>query len=761
MKKIYSPLVLVALFLVALPSAKAKEGMWLPYLLESLNAQEMKDMGLEIPISAIYSVNEASLKDAIVSFGGFCTGEVISKNGLVLTNHHCGYGQIQSHSSVENDLLKEGFWAMDASEELTNPGLFVTFIKYMEDVTNDLMLHTTPGMDEATMDSIVNHNRKSILAAKKVENPDFEFIIKDFFYGNQFILFATQKYTDVRLVGAPPSSIGKFGADTDNWMWPRHTGDFSLFRIYADSSNAPSDISASNVPFTPAQFLKINMDGAADTDFTMIFGFPGRTEEYLPASGVEQTVALRNPIRISIRDKRLALLDARMRTSDEVRIKYASKYASIANGWKKWQGQNIGIEEVHALDSIRADEARIMEAIENNKDLYGRYGRTLARLDSLYQEMEPFAVDYEYFVEVAYRGLEITRYANTYQTLINAVDDKDLRDQDKSKYKVTIRNAAMKLLESADGFYKNYDEDVDREAMGVLLRLYAESIPMDRLPEILADLKEKQIKYNEKEEGQDAFVDFVNEAFAQGWLTQETKRQELKRLLAEDPSKLAEKLEDDDIVVLTTELFGHYTLNTRPGYSRNYLAIQEEMKNWMKVQMEVSQKVLYPDANSTLRLTYGKVEGYSPNDSTQYNTRTYLGGVVNKYVPGDYEFDLPQKIIDLHKNKDFGPYADATGDVPVCFIASNHTSGGNSGSPALNGKGELIGLNFDRVWEGTMSDLYFDDSRCRNIMVDARYVLFIIDKYAGAGYLLEEMELVSYAGGDSPTDTPESEDSKL
>lgn len=744
MSKIYTRIALWALCLSAPLSSVAKEGMWLPYLLESMHAQEMRDMGLEIPVSAIYSVNEASLKDAIVSFGGFCTGEVISKNGLVLTNHHCGYGQIQSHSSVDNDLLKNGFWAMNPSEELTNPDLFVTFIKYMEDVTNDLRANTHPNMDEATMDSIMEANSKALITAKMAENPNYEFFIRDFFYGNQFILFATQKYTDIRLVGAPPSSIGKFGADTDNWVWPRHTGDFSLFRIYSDSTNAPAEIAASNVPFTPETFLKINMDGAADMDFTMVFGFPGRTEEYLPASGVEQTIALRNPIRIAVRDQRLALLDARMRESDEVRIKYASKYASIANGWKKWKGQNIGIAEVHALDSIRADEARIMAAIEADKDLYGKYGRTLARLDSLYEALEPYATDYEYFVEIGYRGLEITRYANSYQSLLNAVDNKDLKDEDSKKYKVEIRNAAMKILEGVDGFYKNYDADVDKEAMAALLRLYAQSVPMDRLPDMLADLLEDQIKYDKKEDGRDAFAEFVEKAFAEGWLTQESKRQELKRLLAEDPEKLASRLRKDDIVKLTTELFTYYVEKVRPEYSKIYVDIQAEMKDWMKVQMEVADKPLYPDANSTMRLTFGRMEGYSPNDSTTYTTRTYLGGVVKKYVPGDYEFDLPQKMLDLYESKDFGPYADATGDVPVCFIASNHTSGGNSGSPALNGKGELIGLNFDRVWEGTMSDLYFDNSRCRNIMVDARYVLFVIDKYAGAGYLLDEMELVSY-----------------
>ncbi len=742
MTTFYKRILLIVLCTAGFLPTQAKEGMWLPYLLESMHAQEMRDMGLEIPVSAIYSVNEASLKDAIVSFGGFCTGEVISRNGLVLTNHHCGYGQIQSHSSVENDLLSNGFWAMDLSEELTNPGLFVTFIKYMEDVTNDLRENTHPNMDQATMDSIMAANQKAIIAAKKAENPNYEFFIRDFFYGNQFILFATQKYTDIRLVGAPPSSIGKFGADTDNWVWPRHTGDFSLFRIYADSTNAPADIAASNIPFTPETFLKINMDGAADMDFTMVFGFPGRTEEYLPASGVDQTASLRNPIRIAIRDKRLALLDARMRESDEVRIKYASKYASIANGWKKWKGQNIGLAEVHALDSIRADETRIMEALEKDKDLYGKYGQSLAKLDSLYEAMEPYATDYEYFVEIAYRGLEIVRYANSYQSLLNAVDNKDLKEEDSQKYKVEIRNAAMKILEGVDEFYKNYDADVDQEAMGALLRIYAEGVPLNRLPDILADLEEKQDKI--EDENRDAYQEWVDKAFANGWLTQESKRQELKRLLAEDPKKLADRLAKDDIMSLTTELYSHYVEKVRPGYSEIYVAIQGEMKNWMAAQMEVADKPLYPDANSTMRLTFGRMEGYSPNDSTTYTTRTYLGGVVKKYVPGDYEFDLPQKILDLYENKDFGPYADTTGDVPVCFIASNHTSGGNSGSPALNGKGELIGLNFDRVWEGTMSDLYFDNSRCRNIMVDARYVLFVIDKYAGAGYLLDEMELVSY-----------------
>ena len=739
-KKWFLPLFLVALF--AKP-VSAKEGMWLPYLLNSLNASEMQQMGLEIPVSAIYAVNEASLKDAIVSFGGFCTGEVISNRGLVLTNHHCGYGQIQQHSSLENDYLKNGFWAMSPQEELVNPGLHVTFIKYMKDVTNDLMENTHPNMDEKTMDSIVKFNRESLLAHAKKSQPEYSFFVRDFFYGNQFILFATQRYTDIRLVGAPPSAVGKFGADTDNWMWPRHTGDFSLFRIYSDTLNRPAEISEKNVPFTPETFLKINMDGAKDMDFTMIFGFPGTTEEYLPAKAVEQTLKVRNPNKIAIRDMRLSLLDARMRTSDAVRIKYASKYASISNGWKKWKGQNIGLREVHAIDSIRKDEMALMDKIKADYELSVKYGNILKEFDELYEALEPYATEYDYFVEIGYSGSEVMKYANSFQSLINAYENKNLKDEDKKMYKQNIRNAAMKLIEGVDAFFKDYDKEVDQEGMIALLAMYADKFESNRLPEMLAELKAKQEKQDKKDDGINVYKEFVTNAFAESFFTSSTAA-DLKRRLVEDPEKFAKKLKKDPIMQLTSDIYGFFAAEVRPELASLYRQIDAKMKDWMKVQMELSDKVLYPDANSTLRLTYGRVEGYSPNDSTTYTTRTYLDGVVAKYVPGDYEFDLPAKLIQLHKDKDYGPYADSTGSVPVCFIASNHTSGGNSGSPALNGKGELIGLNFDRVWEGTMSDLYFDNSRCRNIMVDARYVLFIVDKYAGAGYLLDEMDLVSY-----------------
>lgn len=684
----------------------AKEGMWLPMFLQQLNETEMQAMGLELTAEDIYSINNGSLKDAIVHFGGGCTAEVISGEGLLLTNHHCGYGQIQSHSSVENDYLSNGFWAKDRSEELTNEGLTATFIKYMKEVTADVLLNETDGMTEAERREMIKSLGDSLISLE-IEGTHYEAMIKPFFKGNRYFMFVTETYTDVRLVGAPPSSIGKFGSDTDNWMWPRHTGDFSIFRIYADKDNNPAEYSEDNIPYTPNKHLNISTQGVKPGDFTMVYGFPGRTDEYLPAVAVKQITQVLNPAKISIRKTALEIMDKEMRASDEVRIKYASKYASVANYYKKWIGENTGIQKTQGLKRKREFEQAFMDAV-NSDEKYADYAGLLAVYDSLYGELEDIAMARDYFIEIAYRGVAIVNFANKVSKFVETGDAKDLE----------------RFKKSINGHFKNYDAHTDELLFDALFKKYElEQADSEYLPAY----------FNGKTYS-------AKEVFSKSYFASQEK---LEDLLNSSTKKVQKKLSKDPAFKVASALYGHY----RNVIYGKYWSLEDELdavdREYLKAMMEVlpDYRNYYPDANSTLRLTYGQVQGVSPLDAVSYGHITYLEGMMEKYVPGDYEFDLPEKLIELYDSKDFGPYADDNGKLPVCFIATNHTTGGNSGSPALNAKGELVGLNFDRAWEGTMSDINYDASRCRNIMVDARYVLFIIDKFAGAGYLLDEMTI--------------------
>lgn len=708
------------LFLVVFV-ARATEGMWIPMLL-SANEAEMKAMGLKITAEDIYSVNNGSLKDAIVHFGGGCTAEIISGKGLVLTNHHCGYGQIQSHSTVEKDYLTHGFWAMNQREELMNPGLYVEFLKYMEEVTNEVLRGTHDGQSLEERKNRVNENIRSIILNKR-KSSDYDFAVKSFFDGNRYFLLATQRYLDVRLVGAPPSSIGKFGADTDNWVWPRHTGDFSIFRIYADKNNNPAKPSADNVPFTPLRHLTISLKPKKEGDFTMVFGYPGVTTEYIPASAVDQMVNVENVLKIRIRDTKLGLLDARMRQSDAMRIKYASKYASTSNAWKKWIGQNIGVKETRTLDKKRKYEAEFMYRLSQNDGLWDTYNRVLPELNRLYNELEPYAVARDYFVEIGYYGTDLIRFVQNFRSLEKPYYSRDT---------VALERGASQLAQGVRGFYKNFEAGADQEILAALIEIY-----MEQEPEFIS----QKLSMNKQLEAKD-YAGFAKHVFATSIFTQDSSVAYLERMLAQKPFALAHKLEEDPAYLLMTDFFQAYTDFVMPEYNRINQEIEALQQQYMQAQMLVfTERNFYPDANSTLRLTYGVVEGYTPRDAVEYEYQTYLDGVMAKYVPGDYEFDVSPKLIELYEAKDYGRYGE-NGRMPVCFIASNHTSGGNSGSPALNGKGELIGLNFDRTWEGTMSDVNFDRSRCRNMMVDSRYILFVIDKFAGAGYLVDEMTVV-------------------
>ena len=690
---------ILVLFITIQTSAQ-QGGMWIPSLLQGMNEAEMQSLGSKLSAKDIYDVNNSSLKDAIGHFNGGCTSEVISPKGLILTNHHCGFGQIQSHSSIENDYLKNGFWAMTLAEELPNKGLYVEFIVRIEDVTQQVLEGVTNVMTDKEKQSKISTNSGTIERTTKKE--DWQNTkIKAFYKGNQYFLFVTERYDDVRLVGAPPTSIGKFGSDTDNWVWPRHTGDFSLFRIYADKNNRPANYSKDNVPFKPKHFLPIGIDGVTEDDFTMVFGFPGTTDEYLPAVAIAQTVEKINPKTIAIREAALKVIDANMKASDEIRIQYASKQARIANAWKKWIGENLGIKKSGAIAKKQAFEAEFTKALKAKK-LLETYGHILPELERLYHQIEETAVKRRAFIETFTVTSELMQLMFRLTQVENAAMSSE----------ADFERVRASVLNSMDGIYKNLNLGVDKAVYLAVMPFYTNTID--------ASIYDKTA-FKNLETG--------------------------KKLIEGNPKEVVERLNNDAAYQYAKVMVMEFYNEIEPVFREINPKINELEQQYMKALMEVLPDERYfPDANGTLRVTYGKVKGYEPRDAVYYEPFTYLDGVMEKYVPGDYEFDVPQKLQELYAKKDYGPYADKTGKLPVCFIGTNHTTGGNSGSPAIDAKGNLVGLNFDRVWEGTMSDMYYDPEICRNIMVDLRYVLFIIDKYAGAKHLINEMTLVRNKG---------------
>jgi len=709
---------------LSVPLFAQQGGMWIPSLLEGMNETEMKNLGMKMTAKDIYDVNSSSIKDAIVHFNGGCTSELISDKGLLLTNHHCGYSQIQKHSSLENDYLQNGFWAKSLKEELPNPGVTATFIIKIEDVTNQILEGINPAMEEAEKQKMIETN-----IAKVVQNSPKEKYqenrVRTFYEGNQYMLFVVETYKDVRLVGAPPSSIGKFGSDTDNWVWPRHTGDFSLFRIYADKENRPAEYSETNVPYKPKHYLPISLDGVAENDFTLVFGFPGSTDEYLPSVAIEQVINTINPARIAIRDKALAIVDKHMRADPQIKIQYASKFASIANYWKKWRGETLGLKKSDAVGIKKQQELDLTKEMRK-RGKQEQYGELLPQFQTYYTQIEPYALAREYFMETVLRNVELLRTAfQTYQ----------LKNSFEARGEQSFADRRDNLLASARVKYKDFNAQVDKEVFEALLTLYIEEVPAQFLPDSFKNLDVD--KLTENIYSNSAFVSYDS----------------LKDLLDGDAETVMQKLEADPGYKVVADMADAYFQKIAPDYEALELKIKGLERDYMKALLELSPKDarIFPNANSTLRATYGQVKGYSPADAIYYEPVTHLEGVMEKYVPGDYEFDVPQKLIDLYNKKDYGPYAE-NGKLAVNFIGTNHTTGGNSGSPALDAYGNLIGLNFDRVWEGTMSDYYYDPSLSRNIMVDIRYVLFIMDKYAGADNLIKELKMVHPKKGKSKKD---------
>jgi hypothetical protein len=689
-------------------------GMWIPSLLQGMNETEMKNLGMKISAKDIYDVNHSSMKDAVPQFDGGCTAEVISDKGLLLTNHHCGFDAIQNHSTVEHDYLRDGFWAYKMEDELPNKDMVVMFVVRINDVTSKVLEGVATLNSEAEKQKKIQENIASISNSSPKEVWQ-ENKIKTFYDGNQYLLFVTETFKDIRFVGAPPSSIGKFGSDTDNWVWPRHTGDFSLFRIYADKNNRPAAYSIENVPYKPKYFFPISLDGVKENDFTMVLGYPGRTQEYLPSIAVEQLVNTLNPAKIEVRDAALKAQDRFMRKDQAIKIQYASKYASVANYWKKWIGETKGLKKSNAIFIKQKFESAFQEKVIT-AGKQSEYGNLLTDFQKNYTEIKEYALAKDYFTEVALRNTEILSVGYKLYQLEQVLN---------TKGEQAFNDRKTNLLNGIADFYKDYNANVDAAVFEQLIGLYASKSPKQFLPESLVN------------------VDVPNLTSAVFSTSKLTSLSNFQTLLEGDSKAIIEKINKDQGYQLIKSMADAYLKNVVPKYDELNLKNSATQRTYMKAILELSPKSarIFPDANSTLRVTYGKVKGYKPNDAITYEPFTYLDGVMEKYIPGDYEFDVSKKLIDLYQSKDYGVYG-SKGKMPVCFIATNHTTGGNSGSPALDAYGNLIGLNFDRVWEGTMSDVYYSPEICRNIMVDARYVLFVIDKFAGAKNIINELKLV-------------------
>ena len=719
----------IGLFLFLSTSVSAVEGMWLPILLQKINADEMHAMGMRITADEIYSMQHSSLKDAIVHFGGGCTAELVSSQGLLLTNHHCGYRSIQKHSSVDHDYLTDGFWAKNLEDELANPGLTAKIMTNMVDVTEQVLDGIPENISLLERDSLIQINIASIV--QNYEPSKFnEVSVKGFYYGNQYILMTYTVFYDVRLVGAPPSNIGKFGGDTDNWMWPRHTGDFSVFRIYANAENQAADYSIENKPYEPVQHLKISLGGINEGDFTFVYGYPGRTQEYLPSYALELITEEVNPYRIDLRRKKLDIMSQAMNGNKKVRIQYSAKYASVANGWKKWIGENKGIQRMHAIDTKKQEEKAFIDwmiatgKMEESDDPKDTKDNLIQQFEKAYTEFTNYEMAYYYYVESGYYQ-ELIRYAWGLSKLEELSTAEKL---DTAK----VNTEAKRLANGVQATFKDYSIEVDKQLFLASLEAYYQfPYPVSK-PAIFDDLIAKKYKGNLEK-----YTDFVYDK------SMIVNPVQLQAFLGNYKASDWKKMANDPLYVYAKSIIDNMQDSIKGPYVLLRNHIDSLQMIYMKLQMEKStNKYLYPDANSTLRVAYGRVEGYEPRDGVEYKYYTTLSGIMAKENPNIYDYVVEPKLKELYESKDYDRYGDADGTMHVCFIASNHTTGGNSGSPVLNADGQLIGLNFDRNWEGTMSDLKYDPNQCRNITLDIRYCLFIIDKYAGAHRLISEMDLV-------------------
>ncbi|WP_291859293.1 S46 family peptidase [Marinilabilia sp.] len=720
MKKLL--LVIISLHLAF--ASLAKEGMWIPLLLEKYNIEEMQEMGFKLTAEDIYSINQASMKDAVMIFNGGCTAELISDQGLIITNHHCGYSAIQSHSTVENDYLTDGFWAMSKEEELANPNMSVTFLKYMEDVTDSVLKGVEETMAMKEREEIIAGNIKKI-NDQATKDTHYTATVKPFFHGNQYFLFVNEVFKDIRLVGAPPSAIGKFGGDTDNWMWPRHTGDFSVFRIYADENNEPTEFSAGNKPYKPAKHFPVSLKGIEEGDFTMVFGYPGSTYQYVPSFHLEMLTEKVYPGLIDIRTHKLNIMDKYMEQDRGVRIKYAAKNAGVSNSWKRWRGEIRGLDILDAQQKKKDYQADFQEWVAEDADREARYGNLLDEYEELYATLGDVRLGRDMLLEVIFRnGIEVTNVASMFRPLINIYEkEEEPKAEEIKKIKVNIKKDLA-------NFFKDYHQPIDKEITADILSLYKENVNDEYLPAVYEKIARK---YNGD------FKAYADRLFKKTMFTDEASA---LNFLEDFSGRSVKKLKKDPAWELFENFIDVYSDQLYPLYQSFNQKTDSLNQIYMKAQMEFeSDKVLYPDANFTLRVGYGKVKGYEPRDAVKYLYQTTIEGIMEKDNPDIYDYRVPERLKELYRTKNYGRYEEK-GTVPVCFIATNHTTGGNSGSPVVNAEGHLIGVNFDRAWEGVMSDLMFNPEQCRNISLDIRYALFIIDKFAGAGYLLDEMTII-------------------
>lgn len=703
---------------ITITSLLADEGMWLPQLLKQLNENDMRLKGLQLTAADLYNTDSTSLKDAIVLFGGGCTAELISPKGLLLTNHHCGFGQIQEHSTLEKNYLRDGFWAMQEKDEIPCPGLSVTFIVKIEDVTPSFLAVLNDTMSEQVRNDAIRKKAEEI-EKSSTAGTEYKAKVRQFFSGNEFYLITTETFDDVRMVGAPPSSIGKFGGDTDNWMWPRHTGDFSLFRIYAGPGNKPAAFNAANKPYVPKKYFPVSIKGIREDDFTMVYGFPGRTQEYISSYALQALITVTNPDRIKARDAQLKIMDEAMRSSEALHLKYAAKQSGISNGWKKMKGETKGLVESDALGKKQQYEAGFSKwaAAQTGNT---QYATLLPAFKKLYNENSTWLKANDFYLEAAFAP-EIIEYAGDFRKLEEALGRNDTAE---------IRNQVALLKAGISDYFKDYDRETDVRLFTDLLQMFDAELNDSLKP---AGFTEIRNRYKAD------FNAWAKEVFAKSIFTDSSS---VRNFLVQSTSKKQKMLKADPAFVLAKELYTGYNTTVVPKFAAFTQQVSRLNRLYMAAQRAYEPaRAFYPDANSTLRLTYGKVKGYQPRDGVYYEYQTYLDGVMEKYIPGDEEFDLPEKLVALYQAKEFGRYA-VNGRLPVAFVASNHTTGGNSGSPVLNAKGELIGTNFDRVWEGTMSDVSYNPDICRNVTLDVRYTLFIIDKYANAQRLMQEIQVV-------------------
>lgn len=742
----------IVLFLLALSlslPALANEGMWLPLLL-GRNYEDMKAHGLQLTPEQIYDINNGSLKDAIVSFSGFCTGEIISDQGLILTNHHCGYGAIQTHSTTENDYLSDGFWAYSLDQEIPNEDLFVRFLVRMEDVTNAVLEVLNEEMTEEERSQAIQAKGRELAAAAK-EGTHYEANVRSFFHGNEFYLFVYERFNDVRLVGAPPSSIGKFGGDTDNWMWPRHTGDFSLFRVYSGPDGMPADYSEDNIPLKPKHHLPVSLDGVKDGDFTMVMGYPGSTDRYLSSHGVKEAIEINGPAVVRVRELKLAVMKKYMDADPATRIKYASKYARVANYWKYFIGQTEQLQSNGVFESKQALEKRFQDWMAQEPARKAQYGKVIPMLEEVYLARAKTAEAGIYAREAGISGVEIAlqalRVNRTLQAYFETTEafEKASGEAEGEEALVAVREqynprleALMESLKSsAKEFFKDYNADLDREMAAAVLDLYYRDIPAEQQPEILQEIG-KKYKGN--------FEKYADKLFKKSFLVNE---EAFMDFLAKPSLK---KLEKDMAVALGEGMYAAYSA----GNDADIEAKKEKAYRLFTAglrQMD-QQRNFYPDANSTMRLTYGTVGSYQARDAVHYEYYTTAEGILQKMDNSDPEFEVPAALETLIRKGDFGAYANADGELPICFIHNTDITGGNSGSPVINGKGELIGCAFDGNWEAMSGDISFEPEIQRTISVDARYILFVIDKYAGAQNLINEMTLVRSADSDKAEMAP-------